>query len=161
MKDSGPNKFCIISCRTKALVIRLCFGFVYIVQIFFLESAFGKVPVTFEIDDLRCNGNEARLIDCPRSSSGHNCNLHEGAGVICYQSSYIGIYNSVLDMNTYFPQYGLYDQISSKITYCNNRYMSQIIHSSKKIGILFCVVLNRLMENSPQTVHNIIMANYH
>ena len=47
-------------------------------------SAFGQVPVTFEIDDINCNGNEARLIDCQRRPSGHDCSAHEGAGVICY-----------------------------------------------------------------------------
>ena len=51
--------------------------------IFYLESAFGQVPDTFVIDDIRCNGNEARLIDCPHSSTD-DCSAGEGAGVKCY-----------------------------------------------------------------------------
>ena len=66
-------------------MIRLCFGFAYnFWTIFFLESAFGQVPDTFEIDDINCTGNEAQLLDCSRSSIAENCNAGEGAGVICY-----------------------------------------------------------------------------
>ena len=39
------------------------------------------------LDDLHCNGNEFRLIDCPHSGVGvHNCGHSKDAGVRCARS---------------------------------------------------------------------------
>ena len=46
------------------------------------ESYFGNVSSVFAMDDVRCNGTEARLVDCPHNPS-ENCNANEGAGVLC------------------------------------------------------------------------------
>ena len=71
--------------KKKLNAIQLSFDFVYIIWIIFFEgSAFGQVSVTFEIDNISCNGDEARLVDCTRSSSSHNCGENEEAGAICY-----------------------------------------------------------------------------
>ena len=42
----------------------------------------GSGPIT--LDNVRCVGSEARLIDCPANAIGtHNCDHGEDAGVIC------------------------------------------------------------------------------
>ena len=46
------------------------------------QSQFGTVPSTFFLDDVRCQGNEASILDCHYSSTG-NCGVNRGAGVIC------------------------------------------------------------------------------
>ena len=39
------------------------------------------------LDNVRCNGNENRLIDCRHNALGvHNCNHDEDAGVSCVAS---------------------------------------------------------------------------
>ena len=45
-------------------------------------------------------------------------------------------------MNPDFPLYELCDQMGSKIAYYINRYMSQVMQSTKKTELLFFVVLN-------------------
>ena len=49
-----------------------------------MNSHFGLVPTNFVMDNVVCTGNEASLLDCPYAP--HNCNQHEGAGVICANS---------------------------------------------------------------------------
>ena len=48
------------------------------------ESEFGRMQVSFLLDDMRCNGEEESLIECPHAGIGvHNCRSHEIAGVRC------------------------------------------------------------------------------
>ena len=47
------------------------------------QSQFGTVPSTFFLDDVRCQGNEASILDCPPYASGGDCGVNDGAGVIC------------------------------------------------------------------------------
>ena len=43
---------------------------------------------SIHIDDVRCTGNESRLIDCPHRGTGiHNCVHSEDAGVSCRTQS--------------------------------------------------------------------------
>ena len=42
---------------------------------------FGGGPIL--LDDVECVGNESRLVDCPRRTTGHNCGHHEDVGVRC------------------------------------------------------------------------------
>ena len=53
------------------------------------NSQFGPVSTAFRMDDVQCTGNEASLLDCPHNPR-HNCGSHEGAGVICSNSSNSG-----------------------------------------------------------------------
>ena len=45
----------------------------------------GTGPIV--MDEVRCTGNEGRLMDCPLSLS-HNCGHHQDAGVRCTLSTY-------------------------------------------------------------------------
>ena len=45
----------------------------------------GRGPIV--MDEVRCTGNELKLMDCPLSLS-HNCGHHEDAGVQCTLSTY-------------------------------------------------------------------------
>ena len=39
------------------------------------------------LDNIRCQGSETRLIDCPSNAIGvHNCNHNEDVGVACVDS---------------------------------------------------------------------------
>jgi hypothetical protein len=50
-----------------------------------VKSHFGRVSSTFKMDDVRCTGNEASLLDC-RHNTVDDCGPDEGAGVICSNS---------------------------------------------------------------------------
>lgn len=47
------------------------------------RSTFGYGAGAILLDDVACVGNESRLVDCPRRSSGHDCGHHEDVGVTC------------------------------------------------------------------------------
>ena len=47
------------------------------------QSQFGTVPSVFFMDEVRCQGNEASILDCPSYASGGDCGVNDGAGVIC------------------------------------------------------------------------------
>ena len=49
-------------------------------------SHFGRPSVPILLDEVRCAGEETRLIDCPANTFGqHDCSNLEGAGVVCTQ----------------------------------------------------------------------------
>ena len=49
-----------------------------------LRAGYGLGNDPIVLDDLRCNGRENRLIDCPKRAIGtHNCFHSKDAGVIC------------------------------------------------------------------------------
>ena len=49
-----------------------------------LRAGYGQGNDPIVLDDLRCNGRENRLIDCPKRAIGtHNCFHSKDAGVIC------------------------------------------------------------------------------
>jgi len=50
-----------------------------------IQSKFGSVPATFAMDDVKCLGNEASILDCPHLTQD-DCGVGEGAGVICRNS---------------------------------------------------------------------------
>ena len=54
-----------------------------------MKSHFGRVSSTFKMDDVRCTGNEASLLDC-RHNTVDDCGPDEGAGVICSNSNFRG-----------------------------------------------------------------------
>ena len=56
--------------------------YICIILVLHYVFRYGKVPDKFIVDDLQCTGNEALLSDC-KNSTKHNCNGHEGAGVVC------------------------------------------------------------------------------
>ena len=47
------------------------------------RTTFGYGGGAILLDDVACVGNESRLVDCPRRSSGHNCGHHKDVGVTC------------------------------------------------------------------------------
>ena len=47
-----------------------------------IDSHFGNVPTDFAYDNVNCSGNEDALDECTHLDS-ENCDLTEGAGVIC------------------------------------------------------------------------------
>ena len=50
----------------------------------FRLAMFGQGSGEILLDNVRCTGNENRLIDCPANALGnHNCGHHEDAGVRC------------------------------------------------------------------------------
>ena len=59
---------------------------------FFDDAYFGQGSQQQDIllDNVRCSGNELRLIDCPaRPILDHDCGHHEDAGVRCKPSKII------------------------------------------------------------------------
>ena len=46
------------------------------------QSRFGTVSARFSMDDVKCTGQEHKLIDCPYNTN-EDCEANEGAGVIC------------------------------------------------------------------------------
>ena len=46
------------------------------------NSHFGSVPSDFAMDEVSCNGTEAKLQDCLHKTRD-DCGANEGAGVIC------------------------------------------------------------------------------
>ncbi len=49
-----------------------------------LQSAhFGRGTADIFLDDVRCAGSEARLVDCPHDPGPGDCSHYEDASVIC------------------------------------------------------------------------------
>ena len=46
------------------------------------SAYFGRGNGSIAMDDVRCNGTEQKLVDCPHTSE-HNCIRYEDAGVRC------------------------------------------------------------------------------
>ena len=46
------------------------------------QSQFGTVPSLSFMDEVRCQGNEASILDCQYVSGG-DCGVNDGAGAIC------------------------------------------------------------------------------
>ena len=46
------------------------------------KSHFGKVSDDFMMDEVKCKGNEEKLLDCPHKTED-DCGGKEGLGVIC------------------------------------------------------------------------------
>ena len=46
------------------------------------RAFFGQGVGPIQLDDIRCIGNETRLLDCPHITA-HNCDHYEDAGVAC------------------------------------------------------------------------------
>ena len=48
------------------------------------SAAFGQGIGDILLDELRCTGDESRLVDCPHNGIGiHNCRHSEDAGLVC------------------------------------------------------------------------------
>ena len=45
-------------------------------------SHFGQAEGEFIMDDVRCDGTEENILNCPYSTT-NNCGTHEAAGVVC------------------------------------------------------------------------------
>jgi hypothetical protein len=54
-------------------------------QDFTTDSKFGNVLPDFSFDDVVCSGNEASLENCDFSKDDDDCEINEGAGVICIE----------------------------------------------------------------------------
>ena len=69
------------------------------------HSRFGRVPAKFGMDDVKCAGTEASLLDC-RHKTKDNCGAGEGAGVICFHTSRASKYWCLLRRNFYCVRLG-------------------------------------------------------
>ena len=47
------------------------------------SARYGRGSGSILLDDVRCNGSETRLIDCPYDTDTSDCNHYEDAGVAC------------------------------------------------------------------------------
>ena len=56
----------------------------------FIRAHFGQGTGDIELDEVNCNGNEARLIDCSHRTID-NCNHFEDAGVRCVRKPCISV----------------------------------------------------------------------
>ena len=50
------------------------------------NAYFGHGNGSIVMDNVRCNGTEEKLVDCPHTSD-HNCGHHKDAGVRCIVNS--------------------------------------------------------------------------
>ena len=57
------------------------------------HAQYGRGTGAIVMDDVRCTGSEARLIDCPHVTQ-HNCSHSEDASVRCARSKIILLSNS-------------------------------------------------------------------
>ena len=52
------------------------------------QATFGQGSGPIYFDDVACNGNEPRLVDCTHRGTGvHNCGHNEDAGAVCDTST--------------------------------------------------------------------------
>ena len=49
---------------------------------FTVNSHFGQVSDDFAMDEVKCEGTEEKLLDCPHETK-EDCSGNEGLGVIC------------------------------------------------------------------------------
>ena len=54
------------------------------------------------LDDVRCTGGENRLVDCPRLSGDHNCDIREQAGVRCASKCLLYVRVMLISVYTLF-----------------------------------------------------------
>ena len=49
----------------------------------FSMAYFGEGVGPIFLDDVRCDGSEIRLVDCPKENNNHDCIHKEDAGILC------------------------------------------------------------------------------
>ena len=86
-------------------------------------SHFGRPSVPILLDEVRCAGEETRLIDCPANTFGqHDCSNLEGAGVVCTQMEgeciFLSVGIHILCQST-FPCWN----VLAGATYFNHEYL--------------------------------------
>lgn len=62
--------------------INCCFLFSFTDAMAHYNARFGQGTVNILLDEVRCYGNESRLLDC-RFISNHDCSHLEDASVVC------------------------------------------------------------------------------